>query len=66
MKRHGLSYAGFHVHLLECGVAIHDASLKQPALEKVVIRGEHSDFQLAAVHREGNVLILDIGQKIHD
>jgi len=61
-----LSYHALHTHFFECGVLMLDASLGKPALEKVVIRGEHADFQLAAVHREGNVLILDLGQKIDD
>ena len=62
----GLSYHQLHLHLWECMIAIQDLSTTQPALETVVIRGEHADFQLAAVHRQGKMLILDLGQKIND
>ena len=60
-----LDYAALHRHFWDCSIGIVEMSTSQPALEKVVIRGEDGDYELAAIHREGNVLIFDLGQKVN-
>lgn len=58
----GLSYHQLHTHFWECGIGIVDQSMSHPALERVVIRTETGDHELAAIHREGDTLIFDLGQ----
>jgi len=61
-----LSYHALHTHFFECGVLMLDACFGKPALEKVVIRCEDGDYELAAIHREGKVLVFDLGQKVDE
>jgi len=57
-----LSYRELHSQFWECHIGITDLSMGKPGLEKVVIRCEDGDRELAAIHREGNKLIFDLGQ----
>jgi hypothetical protein len=57
-----LTYHQLHVQCWEVGIGLLDLSMGKPGLEKVVIRCEDGDRELAAIHREGNKLIFDLGQ----
>jgi len=61
-----LDYAALHRQFWDNGIGLLDLQLGKPALEQIVIRGEHADFYVAAIHRAGKVLIFDLGQKIND
>lgn len=60
-----LSYHQLHLHLWECGVGMVDLSMTEPLLQEIIIRGQHCDYRLAAIHRDGEMLIFDMGQPIH-
>ena len=45
-----------------CRLGIVELSLVQPQLKTVVIRCEDGDHYLAAIHREGNTLVFDLGE----
>jgi len=61
-----LTYAELHRQFWQNGIGLLDLSMGKPAPEKVVIRCEDGDRELAAIHREGNVLVFDLGQKVDD
>ena len=61
-----LDYAALHRQFWSEGIGLLDLQLGKPALEQIVIRGEHADFYLAAIHREGKVLVFDLGQPIEE
>lgn len=58
-----LSFARFACQFYECGVHILLSSVGPP-LTHCVIRGTDGDHGLAAVHREGEVLVFDLGHKL--
>ena len=62
----GLDYHQFHLHLWECGIAIQDASMGKPGLEKVIIRTDTGDHELASIWRKGDTLYFDLGQAIKE
>ena len=56
-----MTFAQFHLQLWQESVGIINLSLIEP-IQQIVIRGEDGDFELCAIHRDGNILILDQGQ----
>lgn len=58
-----LTYHQLHKHFWECGIGLLDLSFKEP-LAKVVIRTETGDHELAAIHREGDTLVFDLGARV--
>jgi hypothetical protein len=60
-----MTFAKFALHLFESKVAVVIMSLSE-TIEQVVIRGEHFDSEVAAIHRDGNTLILDMGHRLKD
>ena len=57
-----LTYHELHSQFWDCHIGIVELSLVMPQLKTVVIRTETGDHYLAAVHREGETLIFDLGQ----
>ena len=58
-----LTYAELERQLLDCHLGLVELSLV-PKLREVRIRTAEGDSYLAAIHREGDVLIFDLGQKV--
>jgi hypothetical protein len=61
-----LSYHELHKQFWNCEVGITDLSMGKPGLEKIVIRCEDGDYELCAIHRQGNLLIFDKGHKVDE
>ena len=61
-----LDYAALHRQFWSEGIGLLDLQLGKPALEQIAIRTETGDCYLAAIHREGKVLVFDLGQKVDD
>lgn len=61
-----LTLREFVTQLQNCRVPVLDYEPEETGIEQVIIRGEHGDFSLAACHREGTRLILDLGQPIKE
>jgi hypothetical protein len=59
-----LTYHELHQQFWNNGIGLLDLCMSKPALEKVVIRVIDGDYELAAIHREGNVLVFDLGQPV--
>jgi len=59
-----LDYAALHRQFWDNGIGLLDLQLGKPALEQIVIRTEAGDCYLAAIHREGKMLVFDLGQKV--
>lgn len=57
----GLDWDGLCVHLAECGV---ETVCGYQALARVVVRTEQGDHWIAAAHKDGETLVLDLGVKI--
>ena len=60
----GLTYHEWREHLLECGIELFHG--RKPIPLAVVIRTARGDAYVAAVHREGDVLIFDLGLPVKD
>ena len=61
-----LTYQDLHRQMWNCQIGIVDIGLLQPPLKKVVIRTATGDHYLCAVHREGELLVLDMGQQVEE
>ena len=62
MSRTTLDFDEFREHLRECGILLNTWDSPKETPTSVAIRtGDGLDFAVAAVHREGAVLVIDMG-----
>ena len=59
-----LTYHEIVNQLDECGIGF--GWMQSPTFKTIVIRTETGDHYLAAIHREGDVLVFDLGQKVEE
>jgi len=60
MQKDTLSIEQFKRHLAENKIGL----LVPSKFEEVIIRGDGKDYAVAAVHTEGNQLIIDLGHEL--
>lgn len=61
-----LTYHDLHRQFWDNGIGLLDLCMSKEPLKKVAIRTEAGDYELAAIHREGEVLIFDLGHKVEE
>ena len=61
-----LTYPQLERQFLDCHLGLVELSLLVPKLREVRIRTAEGDFYLAACWRNGDILYLDMGQKVEE